>query len=245
MRYAAVTAGEFLDRPNRFIARVRVAGAVETVHVKNTGRCRELLIPGRRVYLADSANPFRKTRFDLIAVEKPRPGREPLLINMDSQLPNAAAEEFLRSGKLFPGVTALRREVTFGDSRLDFYLEHAGRKVFLEVKGVTLETDGVAMFPDAPTARGVKHLHELTAAVAQGYDAVLLLVIQMRGVTVFRPNDAMDPEFGAALRAATAAGVRIAAVDCLVTPDAVELDSPVPADLSPSVPQTRGGKDHA
>ena len=241
MRYQHIVAGEFLDRPNRFIARVAVAGRLHTVHVKNTGRCRELLVPGSRVFLAEGTNPGRKTRFDLVAVEKSRPGRPPLLINLDAQLPNAVTEELLRAGGLFPGLTRLRRETVFGGSRFDFYLETAAGKMFLEVKGVTLENDGIAMFPDAPTARGVKHLRELAAAVRAGFDAALLLVIQMREVRLFRPHDAMDPAFGTALRDAAAAGVRIMAMDCDVTPDGAVLRSPVPTDLSASQNSTAGG----
>ena len=215
----------FLERPNRFIALVERAGQVEACHVKNTGRCRELLVPGATVYLAQGQNPHRKTRFDLVAVEK-----GPLLINMDSQAPNRAAAEFLP--KLLPGLTLLRPETVYGSSRFDFYAEAGRGKWFWEVKGVTLEEDGTAMFPDAPTQRGVKHLKELCACLREGYRAGILFVIQMKGVSRFIPNDRTHPEFGEALRAAAAAGVRVLAYDCLVTPDTLSLDAPVPVFLN-------------
>ncbi len=219
MQYQNVVAGKFIDRPNRFIAHVEVAGRSEVVHVKNTGRCRELLVPGATVFLEKSSVPTRKTSYDLIAVMK-----GDLCINMDSQVPNQVAEEWLRTR--FPGA-GVRREVTWGNSRFDFYIEIDGRRIFMEVKGVTLERDGIALFPDAPTMRGVKHLNELAACMADGYEAWVLFVIQMKGVTEFHPNDAMHPEFGAALRAAQAAGVRVLAYDCVVTPDSIRVDEPV------------------
>lgn len=219
MQYQNVVAGKFIDRPNRFIAHVEVGGRSEVVHVKNTGRCRELLVPGAKVFLEKAAVPTRKTAYDLIAVMK-----GDLCINMDSQVPNQVAEEWL--WKQLPEAT-IRREVTWGNSRFDLYIEVDGRKIFMEVKGVTLEQDGLALFPDAPTLRGVKHLNELAACMAEGYEACVLFVIQMKGVRVFRPHDAMHPEFGAALRAAQKAGVRVLAYDCVVLPDSIEIDRPV------------------
>ncbi|MBR1607623.1 MAG: DNA/RNA nuclease SfsA [Clostridia bacterium] len=218
--YEHVIPAEFLARPNRFIARVRIDGREETVHVKNTGRCRELLIPGARVWLAAGANPARRTRYDLVAVEKGG-----LLINMDSQAPNKAAAEALP--RLFPEITGLRPEAVFGDSRLDFCADTGERKLYVEVKGCTLEEEGVALFPDAPTERGVKHLHELENAVRAGHDAALLVVIQMKGVRVFRPNRRTHPAFADALLHARDAGVQVLARDCLVTPDSLTLDQAV------------------
>ena len=213
MRYGSVREGRFLARPNRFIARVELCGAVETVHVKNTGRCRELLVPGARVILAAADDPRRKTRYDLVAVWKGE-----TLINMDSQAPNAAAPELLR--RLFPGC-AIFPERTFGSSRFDFYLEQGTRKIFVEVKGVTLEREGLALFPDAPTERGRKHLAELVRAVEQGYEAWVLFLIQMEGCAAFAPNEETDPAFAAALRAARDAGVGILCYDCAVTPESM------------------------
>lgn len=219
--YDAVLPGRFLSRPNRFIARVLVEGREELVHVKNTGRCRELLTPGAAVYLARASNPARKTALDLVAVEK-----GPLLINMDAQAPNRVFQEWALQGGL-PGLTLLRPETVWGSSRFDFYWESPSQRGFVEVKGVTLEQDGAALFPDAPTLRGVKHLHELTAARQQGYQAAVCFVIQMKPVSFFSPNDATHPAFGAALRAAAAAGVEVWAYDCAVTPDSLRMDSPV------------------
>ena len=231
MTYDSVVKATFLSRPNRFIAKVLLGGQEETVHVKNTGRCRELLIPGCTVYLNQSDNPNRKTKCDLIAVEKERQGRAPLLINMDSQVPNDAAAEWLPRSGLFSEQAVIRREVTYGESRFDFYVEDGERKAFLEVKGVTLEQDGVAMFPDAPTERGVKHLHELCKAVDDGYECYLLLVIQMKDIHLFRPNTATHPAFAKALQMAAARGVHILAMDCVVTPDSMVIDKPVAVEL--------------
>ncbi len=229
MTYKKTIAATFLARPNRFIAVVRLAdGAEETVHVKNTGRCRELLLPGAAVILSESDNPARKTRFDLVAVLKEREAALPLLINMDSQIPNDAAAEYLAAQS---PLARIRREVTHGDSRFDFYIEEGERKRFIEVKGCTLERDGIALFPDAPTERGAKHLRHLAACLAEGYEAEVLFVIQMKGVTEFRPNDTMDPAFGRALRDAAAAGVAVRAVDCIVTERTITVDAPVPIAL--------------
>lgn len=232
MKYERVTPAVFLSRPNRFIAEVLVGGREETVHVKNTGRCRELLIPGCTVYLSGPHGARRKTRYDLVAVEKQRQGGPPMLINMDSQLPNAAAAEWLPYSGLFGAGALVRREVSRGSSRFDLYIEDGRRRAFMEVKGVTLELDGAAAFPDAPTQRGVRHLRELCAAVDDGYEAYLLFVIQMKGVHVLRPNAAAHPEFAAALREAAEHGVRLLAMDCLVTPDSMTIDKPVPIELT-------------
>ena len=231
MQYASVIRGQFCSRPNRFLAVVRIGGQEEIVHVKNTGRCRELLIPECTVYLSRSDNPNRKTKYDLIAVEKQREGKPPLLINLDSQIPNAAAAEWLDTGSLFSANAVFRREVTHGSSRFDFSIMDGNIQSFLEVKGVTLEQDGIALFPDAPTLRGVKHLQELTACQQAEIPAYLLLVIQMKEIRAFRPNNAMHPQFGEALRRAAAAGVTLLARDCIVTPDSITIDAPVPIQL--------------
>ena len=227
MEYHAITPGIFLARPNRFIAHVEIGGKVEVCHVKNTGRCRELLVPGTRVYLEASDRAQRKTKFDLVAVEK---GER--LINMDAQAPNHLFREFAAAGRFCPDLRSLRPEVPYGDSRLDFRLDTAAGPLYVEVKGVTLEEDGVARFPDAPTERGVKHLHELIRAVEEGHRAAVFFVIQMKGVRCFMPNDRTHPAFGAALRAAASAGVEVCAWDCAVTPEHVEIDAPVPVALS-------------
>ena len=232
MRYSEkIIPAEFVSRPNRFIAEVLVNGIPERVHVKNTGRCRELLIPGSTVYLACPENPERKTKYDLIAVQKKRSGKTPLLINMDSQIPNSAVEEWLPRSGLFSPSAVIRREVKYGNSRFDFQIMDGPRKCFLEVKGVTLEHDGCAMFPDAPTERGVKHLEELINASGNGWETFVLFVIQMKEIQIFRPNDQTDPAFGNALRRAAAHGVKILAFDCNVTPDSMTVDSAVPVDI--------------
>lgn len=227
MKYKQVVSGIFMERPNRFIAYAQINGVKETVHVKNTGRCRELLIPGSKIYLSAADNPDRKTKYDLIAVEKLRENAPPLLINMDSQIPNAAAEEWLKKGELFSEAAEIRREVKYGNSRFDFFVSDGSRRAFLEVKGVTLEENGIAMFPDAPTERGVKHIGELIQCLKDGYEAYILFVIQMKGMTAFRPNDKTHEAFGKVLREADKAGVKILATDCIVTPDSIELDLPV------------------
>ena len=220
MKYKNITKGTFLSRPNRFIALVTIDGREEVCHVKNTGRCRELLIPGVSVYLERSDNPARKTKYDLVAVEK---GER--LINLDSQAPNAAVAEWLPT--LFPDGDRFVAEAAFGRSRFDFYVEAAERQIFLEVKGVTLEEEGVVRFPDAPTERGVKHLEELTNCVRAGYEAYVVFVIQMKGVRYFTPNDKMHPAFGNALRKAATAGVKILARECAVTIDGMTVGAPV------------------
>ena len=226
MRYPKIRKGLFLSRPNRFIAYAALDGETVICHVKNTGRCRELLVPGSAVYLAAAENPERKTKYDLVAVEKGS-----LLINMDAQAPNRVFGEWAAGSGLWPDLRAIRPEVRYGASRFDFRLETGAGTTFVEVKGVTLEEDGEARFPDAPTERGVKHLEELRRAAAEGYGAAIFFVIQMKGVARFCPNDATHPAFGAALRAAAEGGVRIYAYDCLVTPDSLTIDAPVPVVL--------------
>ncbi len=248
MRYQNIHKATFLARPNRFIAKVLLDGEELTVHVKNTGRCKELLVPGYTVYLEKSSNPARKTAYDLVAVEK---GER--LINMDSQAPNRLFEEWARAGHFVPGLTFLRPETTWGHSRFDFYWEageRAGlepapappmkevgagprpaRRGFVEVKGCTLEEDNWTYFPDAPTERGVKHLEELLLAKQQGYEAAICVVIQMAGVDGFSPNDSTHPEFGEALRRAAAGGVEVLAYECKVIPGEVYITSKVPVKL--------------
>ena len=213
--------GRFLSRPNRFIAKIEIAGQKQTVHVKNTGRCRELLPYGAEVFCRFDPNPMRKTQYDLITVRK-----GDRLINMDSQAPNAATKQWLLSGGLGE-ITNLKAETYQGDSRFDFSFEKEGKLCFLEVKGVTLENDGVCAFPDAPTERGAKHLRGLTELARAGFGAYVLFVIQMADVKYLHPNDVTDPTFGAALREAAAAGVQVLAVDCAVTEDTMEIRLPV------------------
>lgn len=231
MKYENIVKGEFLSRPNRFIAKVKIGDEIHTVHVKNTGRCKELLVPNVTVFLAEAENPNRKTSYDLIAVKKGLESGEKLLINMDSQIVNAAAEEWLKKGELFGKDAVIRREVTFGKSRFDFYIENNNRKIFLEVKGVTLESGGVASFPDAPTERGVKHINELITSCNNGYEGYILFVIQMKGVSEFTPNDITHKAFGEALRQAEKSGVKIIAMDCKVTPDSIKIDKKVKISL--------------
>ena len=226
MRYRNIKAGRFLDRPNRFIAHVEVDGTVETVHVKNTGRCRELLIPGVTVYLERGTNPLRKTAWDLVAVEK---GER--LINMDSQAPNKVFAEWALEGGFLPGVTSLWPEYLYGDSRLDFALQTEKGLHLVEVKGVTLESEGAVYFPDAPTERGVKHLRELQKAAEAGIDATVVFVVQMEQVTHMSPNDVTHPEFGQALREAKAAGVGVKAYCCKVEWDGLRIDREIPVVL--------------
>lgn len=225
MQYGNIVSGTFLARPNRFIAHIEIEGKEEIVHVKNTGRCRELLPVGAKVWCEKSSNPTRKTAYDLIAVQK---GSR--IINMDSQAPNAAVKEWLEQGGLGV-IDNLRPESRHGDSRFDFSFNKDGKPCFLEVKGVTLETDGVCAFPDAPTVRGAKHLRELTQLSKEGYGAYVLFVIQMTDVKYLQANDATDPEFSKALREAAKAGVKILAMDCAVTPDTMEIHSPVEVKL--------------
>ena len=225
MRYENMVEGVFLRRPNRFIAHIVIDGQEQICHVKNTGRCRELLTPGATVWCEVAQNPMRKTKFDLITVQK---GNR--LINMDAQAPNTAAMEWLLSGGLGK-VENLRSETVYGDSRFDFSFALDGRRCFLEVKGVTLEHEGVCAFPDAPTERGTKHLRGLTKAVEEGCGAYVLFVIQVEDVEYLHPNDATDPAFGAALRQAAQAGVQVLAVDCRVTADTMTVGDVVPVRL--------------
>lgn len=221
MRYDSIREAIFLERPNRFIAHVLLDGVPTVCHVKNTGRCRELLVPGARVILSRGTNPLRKTAYDLVSVYK---GER--LINMDSQAPNAIAAEYLP--RLFPNLTELKQEVRCGDSRFDFYGVRADGPFYLEVKGVTLERDGRVFFPDAPTERGVKHLRELTKLKQNGIDAHVLFIVQMQDVISLQANRETDPAFADALLAAKEAGVGIHAVDCLVTPTSVLANEPIP-----------------
>ena len=223
MKYKNITQGVFLSRPNRFIAKVNIDGTEHTVHVKNTGRCKELLVPGCTVYLEKSDNPARKTQYDLISVVK---GKR--VINMDSQAPNAVFADWVK--QQYPDAV-IKREKTYKDSRFDCYIETETAKAFVEVKGVTLEQDGHVRFPDAPTDRGIKHLHGLMDAVANGYQAAAFFVIQMEDVKSFSPNYDTHPQFGQALKEAQAAGVHILAYSCKVTPDTLEIDKPVPVIL--------------
>ena len=227
MIYDNMVPGVFLARPNRFIAYVRLGERDEIVHVKNTGRCRELLTPGAQVWCQQSGNPNRKTKYDLICVRK---GQR--LINMDAQAPNIAAASWLRDGGLGE-IRDLRAETVHGDSRFDFSFTLDGKPCFLEVKGVTLERDGVCAFPDAPTQRGAKHLRVLIQAAAEGYGAFVLFVIQMEHVRWLSPNDDTDPDFAAALRQAAVSGVRVLAAECAVTPESMVITKPVPVKLSP------------
>ena len=220
MKYDNIVKGEFIDRPNRFIANVLIDNIVEVCHVKNTGRCKELLVKGSTVYLQKSDNPNRKTKYDLIAVQK-----GDRLINMDSQVVNSVALEFIP--KLFDDVKLIRPEYKYGNSRFDIYIETATDKIFIEVKGVTLENDGVVSFPDAPTERGMKHLKELQKAVTEGYRAYVLFVIQMSDVKYFEPNSKTHPEFASELKKAKENGVVPLAFDCAVAPDSIEIRKPV------------------
>ena len=231
MIYLSVRRGQFLTRPNRFIAHVELDGAPVVCHVKNTGRCRELLVPGHTVWLAEGTNPARKTQYDLIGVEKPTP-RGLLPVNMDAQAPNRVFGEWAAGGGLGFLPSLLRPETRFGDSRFDFYWENGPeRRGFWEIKGVTLEEDGVARFPDAPTLRGVKHLEELIRAREAGYETGVCFVVQMPGMRWVEPNDATHPQFGQALRRAAQAGVRVLALGCRVEPDRLEITGDVPVKL--------------
>ena len=226
MRYANMVPGIFRTRPNRFIAHVDIDGQEQVVHVKNTGRCRELLLPGVTVYLERGTAPNRKTPYDLIAVEK-----GDRLINIDSQAPNKVFGEWAAAGGFLPGVTAIRSEYVCGDSRLDFCIETEKGLHLVEVKGVTLEENGHARFPDAPTERGIKHIRELQKAVEKGLDATLFFVVQIENIDCVSPNDDTHPAFGAALREAASCGVNVCAYDCVVTPDSLAIRCPVPVIL--------------
>ena len=252
MKYNQVVPGIFLQRPNRFIAHILINGKEEVCHVKNTGRCRELLIPGCTVYCAVSDNPQRKTKYDLIAVEKSIENQivfanagipslhgkstpeahSTLLVNMDSQAPNAAVKEWLRSGASpFGKIDFLKPEYKYGNSRFDFYLECNSRKIFLEVKGVTLEDNGIVLFPDAPTERGVKHVRELIRCHEEGFETYVLFVVQMERAMYFTPNRKTHPQFADALCEAKNAGVQLLAYTCKVTPDVMKIDKELKVSL--------------
>jgi len=222
MMYDSIRKGIFISRPNRFIAEVEVDGRLEICHVKNTGRCRELLVPGATVYINYSDKPTRSTRYDLIAVEKGR-----LMINMDSQAPNKVFGDFMRQGGFLDGVTHIKAEAKYRASRFDFYIERSEVKAFIEVKGVTLEENGIAMFPDAPTERGVKHLNELARCIAEGYDAYMIFVVQMKGISCFTPNYKTHAAFGDTLEKVMGIGVKAMAYDCEVTPDRMVIGNPI------------------
>lgn len=227
MLYSNIQQGYFLSRPNRFIAHVEINGVTEICHVKNTGRCRELLTERVVVYVQQHDDSKRKTKYSLIAVRKGN-----LLINMDSQAPNKAVAEWLTDKQPFGEIKVMKPECRHGNSRFDFYLETEKRKIFIEVKGVTLENDGIAMFPDAPTARGVKHLQELTDCMQQGYESAAIFVIQFTGAKLFKPNYATHPEFAQALRTAQSAGVQVMALECAVTPESICIGKSVSLQLT-------------
>ena len=222
MEYKNTVPGIFISRPNRFIAEVQVGDEIKICHVKNTGRCRELLLPGARVILEHSVAENRKTEYDLVAVYK-----ADMLINIDSQAPNKVFGEWLSAGGFIPDADLIKPECRYGDSRFDFYIEAAGRRAFVEIKGVTLERDGIVMFPDAPTERGVKHIRELMAAVREGYEASVVFVVQMENCSYFTPNRETHPDFADALIEARAAGVGVFAFSCHVTESSLWIAEPV------------------
>lgn len=220
MKYNNITYGTFIDRPNRFVALVETESGMETVHVKNTGRCKELLIPGSKIALTAPDNKARKTKYDLVAVHKNGLG----WVNIDSQAPNVAVREWLEAfPEMFDGITLLKPEYLYGGSRMDFYMEIGDRKILLEVKGCTLEIDGVGYFPDAPTQRGVKHLRELTKAATEGFECYVAFVISMPKVKKVLPNIDTQPEFGDALNEAKNKGVKVIHLPCDVTPDTIKV----------------------
>lgn len=221
MTYNNIREGIFRSRPNRFIAEVEISGKIERCHIKNTGRCKEILLPGATVYVNQSDNQDRATQYDLVTALK-----GDTLINIDSQAPNRVFREYL--GKYLGNITTIKPECKYGSSRFDFYVESGNRKIFIEVKGVTLEHNGIARFPDAPTARGVKHLTELAQSIQDGYEAHAVFIIQIKGIHRFEPNYETHAEFGETLRKVQSAGVKISALDCIVTPDSLTIDSPVP-----------------
>ncbi|MCL1913113.1 MAG: DNA/RNA nuclease SfsA [Eubacteriaceae bacterium] len=222
MKYENITQAKFIDRPNRFIANIEIRGKPEICHVKNTGRCKELLISGAKIYVQESGSKTRKTKYDLISVEK-----NGKLVNIDSQAPNKVFAEWIRQGNLFCKEAVIKTEAKHASSRFDFYIEDKGNKSFIETKGATLEKDGIAMFPDAPTLRGVKHIQDLVGAVNEGYLAYMVFIIQMEPVFRFTPNKETHPEFADALRAAKNAGVEILAFDCIVSADAIKAKGPI------------------
>lgn len=234
MRYERIRTGTFLLRKNRFIAEVEMNGQVVDCHVKNTGRCRELFIPGVKAILQESNNPNRKTRFDLIAVYKNRQ-----LVNVDSQVTNTVVEEWVKESGYFRDLKLVQREVSYGKSRFDIYVEYGeDKRAFIEVKGVTLEENGIARFPDAPTLRGVKHVEELITCMEDGYEAYLFFVVQMKHIRHVEPNWKTHPEFGYALQKAVSAGVHLLAYDCLMTEDSIQVDQPLPVVIELGSPVT-------
>ncbi len=226
MKYINIKKAIFISRPNRFTALCELDGEHATCHVKNTGRCRELLIPGCTVYLEESSNKERKTKYDLVSVMK---GSE--LFNIDSQAPNTVFGQWLTTGALFSDIILIKPETKYKNSRFDFYIEHGEKKTFIEVKGVTLEENGVLLFPDAPTERGVKHIYELCDAVADGYEAYIAFIIQTEKADCFMPNRRTHPEFANALAYAKDKGVSIICLSCSVTPDTICIKSSVPVKL--------------
>ena len=222
MKYKNIIKAKFISRPNRFIAYVEIEGQTEIVHVKNTGRCKELLMDGATVYVQKSDNPLRKTKYDLITVEKNK-----MLINMDSQAPNKVFGEWVKQGNFTPNISLIKPECKYGNSRFDFYIEADERKIFAEIKGVTLEENGVVMFPDAPTERGVKHIRELCECVNNGYEGYIIFIIQMEKCKYFTPNKVTHPEFAEALKFASKCGVNIKALNCTVTSDELKILSEV------------------
>lgn len=219
MHYKRIKEGRFISRPNRFIAHIEIEGKEEICHVKNTGRCKELLLPGASVFVQESDNPNRKTKFDLIGVYK-----GDLLVNIDSQIPNKVFREWVEKSNYFSQLTFIKPEYKYKNSRFDFYLEEGEKKILVEVKGVTLEEEGVALFPDAPTERGVKHIYELCEGIDEGYEAYLVFIIQMKGIQYFTPNIRTHPAFGEAVKYAIQQGVKILAMDCLVSSDSIIAD---------------------
>lgn len=226
MNYQKILPAIFISRPNRFIAQIKINEQIEICHVKNTGRCKELLIPGAKIYVQYSDNPIRKTKYDLISVIK---GNR--LINIDSQAPNKIFYEWLLKGNLIPNITMIKPETTYGNSRFDFYIETLNSRLFIEVKGVTLEEDDIVLFPDAPTKRGVKHLNELIHCLNDGYEAMVVFIIQMEHIRLFTPNRKTHSDFADALLNASAAGVQIIALDCNVTSDSISANNKVDVNL--------------
>lgn len=216
MKYDKIVKAKFINRPNRFVANVDIDGKIIPCHVKNTGRCRELLTQGAQVFLHESDNPNRKYKYSLVTVKK---GER--LVNMDSQAPNKIIGEWLEKGGLFCDIKLLKAESTYKSSRFDFYCEHGQKRAFIEVKGVTLENDGVVSFPDAPTKRGTKHVNELIDCISEGYEAYIIFAVQMKDVLYFKPNEENDPDFAKALKHAQSSGVKIIAIDCEVTEDSI------------------------
>jgi sugar fermentation stimulation protein A len=227
MIYKHIVSGIFIERPNRFIAIVEINGIREIAHVKNTGRCKELLVKGCTVFLSLSDNLSRKTKYDIISVLKIRDGKEPILINMDSQVVNDVMHEWLLNGNIFSSNATIKREVTYKNSRFDFMIEHGKSKSFLEVKGVTLEKNGKVFFPDAPTQRGVKHIYELIECINEGYGAYIVFVIQMDEIAHFSPNIETHPEFAIALKKAFISGVNILCLNCNVKENSITINQKI------------------